>query len=118
MRDAVERWMQHYLTAWTTNDPEDIRALFTEDAIYATSPQEAEPWRGRDDIVEHWIAGRDEPDDWTFEWKLLGVDGGRAFVQGLTTYRGNSRSYDNLWIIQLTADGRASSFTEWYMQRK
>lgn len=39
-------------------------------------------------------------------------------MQGLTTYRGNSRSYDNLWIIQLTADGRASSFTEWYMQRK
>ena len=64
--------MQHYITAWTTNDPEDIRALFTEDAIYATSPQEAEPWQGRDDIVEHWIAGRDEPDDWTFEWKLLG----------------------------------------------
>ena len=93
--------MQHYITAWTTNDPQDIRALFTEDAVYATSPQEAEPWQGRDDIVEHWIAGRDEPDDWTFEWKLLGVDGGRAFVQGLTTYRGNSRSYDNLWIIQL-----------------
>jgi hypothetical protein len=68
--------------------------------------------------VEHWLAGRDEPDDWTFEGELLGVDGGRAFVQGLTSYRGTGRVYDNLWIVQLAADGRASSFTEWYMQRK
>lgn len=109
--------MEHYITAWTSNEPDDIRTLFTEDAVYFTSPHEPEPWRGREQIVERWIAGRDEPSDWTFEWKLLGVDGGRAFVQGRTDYRGNGRSYDNLWIIQLTADGRASSFTEWYMPR-
>ncbi|WP_246527275.1 nuclear transport factor 2 family protein [Pseudarthrobacter albicanus] len=118
MKDAAARWMQHYITAWASNEPEDIRALFTEDAVYATSPHEPEPWTGREQIVEHWLGSRDEPDDWTFEWKLLGVDGGRAFVQGLTSYRGNGRSYDNLWVIQLTGDGRASSFTEWYMQRK
>lgn len=46
-----------------------------------------------------------------------GVDGGRAFVQGCTDYRNGSRSYDNLWIIQLTGDGRATAFTEWYMPR-
>ncbi len=118
MKEAVARWMHRYLTAWASNDPEDIRALFTEDAVYATSPNEPEPWRGREEIVERWIAVRDEPDDWTFDWKLIGADGGRAFVQGLTTYRGDDRSYDNLWIIQLTADGRASSFTEWFMARK
>ena len=67
--------------------------------------------------MERWIAGQDEPGDWTFEWKLLGVDGGRAFVQGRTDYRGDSRSYDNLWIIQLAGDGRATAFTEWYMPR-
>lgn len=117
MRDAVARWMQQYLTAWTSNEPDDIRALFTEDAVYLTSPHEAEPWRGREQIVERWIAERDEPADWTFEWTLLGVDGGRAFVQGRTDYRGNARSYDNLWVIQLAADGRATSFTEWYMPR-
>ena len=45
-------------------------------------------------------------------------DGGRAFVQGRTDYGGDSRSYDNLWVIQLTGDGRATEFTEWYMPRK
>ncbi|MDQ0823576.1 ketosteroid isomerase-like protein [Arthrobacter sp. V4I6] len=118
MRDAAIRWMQHYITAWNSNEPDDIRALFTEDAEYFTSPHEAEPWRGRERIVEGWVAARDEPGDWSFEWKLLGVDGGRAFVQGRTTYQRDHRSYDNLWVIQLTADGRASSFTEWYMPRK
>jgi hypothetical protein len=38
-------------------------------------------------------------------------------VQGRTDYRGDSRSYDNLWIIQLAGDGRATAFTEWYMPR-
>ena len=118
MRDAVERWMQHYITAWTTNDPEDIRALFTEDAVYATSPQEPEPWKGREQSWNTGLPGATSPTTGRSSGKLLGVDGGRAFVQGLTSYRGNSRSYDNLWVIQLTADGRASSFTEWYMQRK
>lgn len=110
--------MEHYLTAWSSNAPDDIRGLFTEDAVYFTTPHEPEPWRGRERIVEGWVAARDEPGDWTFEWKLLGVDGGRAFVQGVTTYGKTRRSYDNLWVIQLSADGRASSFTEWYMQRE
>ena len=117
MREAAERWMQRYITAWTSNEPEDIRALFTEDAVYSTRPDDPEAWTGREQIVERWIASHDEPGDWTFEWKLLGVDGGRAFVQGRTDYRGDSRSYDNLWIVQLTGDGRASAFTEWYMPR-
>jgi hypothetical protein len=26
--------------------------------------------------------------------------------------------YDNLWVITFAGDGRASRFTEWYMERK
>jgi hypothetical protein len=32
--DDVERWMDGYVHAWTTNDPGDIAALFTDDANY------------------------------------------------------------------------------------
>lgn len=117
MRDAAARWVQHYILAWTSNEPEDIGALFTRDAVYSTRPDDPEPWNGREQIVARWIASRDEPGDWTFEWKLLGVDGGRVFVQGRTDYRGDGQSYDNLWIIQLAGDGRATAFTEWYMPR-
>ena len=29
----VNSWMDMYERAWTSNDPEDIRGLFTEDAV-------------------------------------------------------------------------------------
>lgn len=128
--DAVRFWMEKYIAAWTTNEPEDIRALFTEDAVYATRPHDKDSWRGREQIVERWLAARDEPEDWTFEWTLLGIDGGLgtdgepgsdgrlAFVQGFTHYLDDRPSYDNLWVIRLEPDGRASEFTEWFMERK
>ena len=56
--------------------------------------------------------------DWRFEWSLLGSDGDLAFVQGRTTYLDDRPSYENLWVVRLDADGRASGFTEWFMERK
>jgi hypothetical protein len=38
-------------------------------------------------------------------------------VQGFTHYLGYRPSYDNLWVIRLEPDGRASEFTEWFMER-
>jgi ketosteroid isomerase-like protein len=116
MTDVVNSWIENYLKAWTSNEPDDIRALFTEDAVYATRPHDPSPWRGHEDIVEQWLEARDEPDDWTFEWKLLGVDGDTAFLQGVTTYV-TGPTYDNLWVITFAPDGRASEFTEWFMAR-
>lgn len=42
----VNSWMDQYERAWTSNDPEDIRALFTEDAVYNDRPHTAKPWNG------------------------------------------------------------------------
>ena len=116
-RDFIGSWMEKYQAAWTSNGPEDIRALFTPDAIYETRPHDSEPWRGQDGIVQGWLAARDEPADWTFTWELLGCDGPTAFVQGVTTYSGGRPTYDNLWVITFDGSGRASSFTEWFMAR-
>ena len=116
-RDFISSWMEKYQAAWTSNAPEDIRALFTSDALYETRPHDPEPWRGQDGIVQGWPAARDEPADWTFTWELLGCDGPTAFVQGVTTYSGGRPTYDNLWVITFDGSGRASSFTEWFMAR-
>ena len=110
--------MAGYQAAWTSNDEEDIRALFTADARYETRPHDQDPWLGQDGIVAGWLAARDEPADWTFSWELLGADGDTAFVQGTTTYAGGRPTYDNLWVIRFDASGRARSFTEWFMARK
>ena len=68
-----------------------------------------------------WLENADGPDDAMFSFEVVGFDEARAFVQGVTVYRANDdrpeRTYDNLWVIDLTDDGRASAFTEWYIRR-
>ena len=113
-RDEARTWVDGYVKAWTSNDEADIRALFTEDAEYRYHPWE-EPVRGQDAIVASWLDSKDEPDDWSFTWDVLAVDDGTVVVQGRTPYL-NGSSYLNLWVIRLTEDGRASRFTEWYLE--
>ncbi|WP_159706403.1 nuclear transport factor 2 family protein [Arthrobacter sp. 18067] len=118
MTNDVNSWMDQYERAWTSNEPDDIRALFTEDAVYNDRPNTAKPWNGHEEIVKAWADAGDKPEDWTFEWTLLGREDDTAFVQGLTTYLNGDPTYDNLWVIRFAEDGRAREFTEWYMARK
>jgi hypothetical protein len=111
---AVTEWMEGYIKAWKSNSPDDIRALFTEDALYEFSPSDSEPLRGIDAIVEDWITDRDERGTWSFTWEPLVVTDELAIVQGQTKYS-NKSDFDNLWVIRFAPDGRATRFTEWYM---
>jgi ketosteroid isomerase-like protein len=114
--EEVRDWVERYLAAWASNEPADIRALFTDDAVYQGRPHDPEAWRGREGIVAGWLDHRDEPGDWSFEWELLGIVDDRALVQGVTLYR-DDPDYDNLWVFTLTPDGAASEFTEWAIAR-
>lgn len=114
--DKAEAWVALYRRAWETNDETDIRAVFTDDAVYKGRPDDDESERGIDAIVAGWIENRDEPGDWTFEHEVLGVDGDLAFIQGTTDYRAADRPlYFNLWVVRLADDCKASEFTEWWM---
>jgi hypothetical protein len=108
-------WMSAYQDAWTSNDPADIRALFTEDAHYRTEPY-AEPWTGVDAIVSGWLELADGPGSFTFEWAPLVETAELALVQGTTRYT-DGPVYSNLWVIRFAPDGRATAFTEWYMDQ-
>jgi hypothetical protein len=115
-RDEVEGWMTGYVTAWTTNLPEDIGALFTEDAVYFGYPFDTDAWSGRDGIVAGWLDHRDEPEEWEFTWRILGIDGDTAFVQGEVLYVEPTPSYDSLWVLRFDGD-RVREFTEWLHKR-
>jgi ketosteroid isomerase-like protein len=115
MRDEAEAWVERYLRAWASNDPDDIKALFTEDARYYTAPHR-EPWEGRPAIVDGWLDRKDEPGTWSFRYEVLGTDGDLAFVRGWTTsLKDDPPDCTNLWVIRLSEDGRASEFIEWWM---
>ena len=116
--DALTNWMTAYRSAWESNDPSDIGALFTDGAVYFNEPF-TEPARDRDEIVANWLERRDAPGTTSFTWNLLVENDGLAVVQGETNY--TTVRYSNLWVIRLVVDdngvGRATEFTEWWMDQ-
>lgn len=114
---VAEEWMLRYLRAWESNDPDDIRSLFTQDAEYRDGPA-TPPWVGQDAIVAGWLGQKDDPGTWSFEYELTAVDRDVAVIRGRTTYPGTAekaRRYDNLMVIQFDEAGRARSFTDWWV---
>jgi hypothetical protein len=119
-RSVFEKWMQGYLKAWETNDPEHIASLFSAEATYLTQAFR-EPWAGRENIVKEWI-GRadwvDEPKDkWTFTYDWLAIEGDTGVLDGLTDYSGRHEMFKNIWIIKLEEDGRCREFIEYWVKK-
>ncbi|MFD1720331.1 nuclear transport factor 2 family protein [Amnibacterium endophyticum] len=115
--EAANEWIRRYVRAWETNAPDDVRRLFTEDAEYRDGPS-TPPWVGHDAIVQGWLGQQDEPGAWSFEHELTAVDGDVVVVRGWTHYpegTAKRRRYDNLMVVRLDADGRARSFTDWWV---
>lgn len=116
-RATAEDWVQRYLRAWASNDPQEIGDLFADDAAYYTAGFMREPWRGREAIVAGWLDRKDEAGTWEFDPEVLGTDGDLAMVRGVTRYLPPDPStYENLWLIRLGPDGRATEFVEYWME--
>lgn len=112
-------WVEGYKKAWASNEPDDIRALFTIDATYAYRPNDATAPRGHDEIVASWLESKDAPGDYTFEYWVVSESDTVAVVQAVTDYSASGgKVYDNLWVIRFADGGRASDFTEWYLERE
>lgn len=111
----VTVWIDDYRAAWESNEPGDIRALFTENAEYRTEPY-AEPWVGHAAIVDGWLEAQDQPGETEFHWARLVTTDDLAVISGTTTYA-SGPVYSNLWVIRFAPDGRAVSFTEWWMEQ-
>jgi len=111
----LHTWVDAYVRAWNSNDPAAIGALFSQDAAYYTEPYSA-PWRGRDEIVRQWLDHKDAPGETEFRWQPVAISPDVAVIQGETVYHTPPRTYSNLWVIRLDAEGRCTEFTEWWMR--
>lgn len=113
-RATVSRWLAAYEAAWRAPGTEDLVNLFADDASYLKSPYE-EPITGLKAIKQMWEEEREGPDEvFTLTTGILAVDGPTAVVRAEVCY-GNPpvQEYRDLWVIQLTDDGRCSCFEEW-----
>jgi hypothetical protein len=110
-KQIFEDWIQGYLKAWTSNDPADIAALFTEEAEYHPAPF-TDPWVGQETITKEWIALDDQPGTWTFDHDWLAIEGDTGVLHALTTYT-TEGTFSNIWVVKLNKDGRCYEFREW-----
>jgi len=116
-KSDVARWIEGYIQAWNSNDPQDIGQLFTEQAAYYTGPWE-QPWQNRRGIVDGWLERKDDPGSFNFRYEVLAADGDTGVVRGWTEYPGSGRTYSNIWVIRFDEGGQATEFTEWFMRKK
>jgi uncharacterized protein (TIGR02246 family) len=115
--EKVAAWIEGYIRAWNSNDPQEIGNLFSPDAAYYTSPF-AQPWQGRETIVQRWLDGKDQPGSFEFHYEVLASGDDLGVVRGWTKYLEPAREYSNIWLVRFDDQGRSKEFTEWYMQRK
>jgi hypothetical protein len=120
-KDSVTRWLERYINAWRTYDPQAIGDLFTKDATYAYHPWDKEPVKGRDAIVSNWLESPDAPGSWSAEYEAYTVEGDRAVVVGWTRYLSGDRTtvdrtFYNVWLLRFDTSGRCSEFVETYME--
>ncbi len=122
-RVTVAAWLENYVHAWKSNDPEAIGALFSEDAEYYYGPFD-EPVVGREAIVASWLEDHDEPGTYDATYEPLTVKENVAVANGRSRYYSAPGSkmvvseFDNIFVIRFDEHGHCVEFREWYMKKQ
>ena len=116
----MQRWLDDYVQAWNTYEPDRIGALYTEDATEQYHPYDAQPVQGRQAIVDNWLKYRDDPGTYSAHYEPWAVDGDRAVATGISEYKNADGSfktrYYNVFLLRFDEDGRCSSFIEYFVE--
>ncbi|MBI1257828.1 MAG: DUF4440 domain-containing protein [Chloroflexi bacterium] len=115
----VQQWLENYVSAWKSYDPQKIRALFSEDAVYRYNPYDAGV-QGREEIVAAWLEDRDQPNSFSAEYSPVALTSNTAVANGRSLYYDADRTtikreYDNIFVLKFDEQGRCSDFCEWFM---
>jgi hypothetical protein len=124
----VDRWLDSYVKAWKTYDPNLIGSLFADDVRYRFHPYD-DPVVGRHAVVSAWVGESDAPGvsardalgTYDANYAAIAVDGDVAVATGVTTYYeapggGVDRVFHNCFVMRFDGAMRCSEFTEWYME--
>lgn len=117
---SVQMWLDKYVQAWKTYEPQAIRDLFSEDAQYFYFPY-AEVVRGREAIVESWLKQQDKPGTYEASYHPIAVEGNLAVANGRSRYfeedgKTFKTEFDNLYVVRFDDEGCCTEFREWYMK--
>lgn len=114
---SLQRWLDRYVEAWNSRDPEAIGALFAADAIYFFDPFDSHPARGREAIIAEWLELPEEAGTFECRWEALAVNADLGVGAGWTRYQRSNqrpgREYRNVLVLRFDDDGQCVEFTEW-----
>jgi hypothetical protein len=126
---SAQDWLDRYVAAWLSYDPDDVAALFSEDIAYRYHPYD-EPVVGREAVVAAWLAedeqdgssSRDVPGTYEASYTPVAIDGDTVVATGSSRYRDVPdgpvvRIYENCFILRFDGNGRCREFTEYYLRR-
>lgn len=114
----VADWLERYVAAWKSYDPQEIGALFAQDARYRVRPwdDDAEAVRGRAAIVADWLESPDEPGSFEAAYRPWAIDDDRAVAVGTTRYLATDDApeteFHNVFLLRFDDDGRCVELTD------
>jgi hypothetical protein len=124
-REFVQAWLDRYVEAWRTYDPDAIRGLFSADAVYRYYPWD-EPVIGADAILQDWVepggdaTRRDTPGTYDAHYEPWLWHADQAVAIGVSRYWKDGtrtdldRTFHNCFLLRFDDAGRCTSFTEYY----
>jgi ketosteroid isomerase-like protein len=126
---SAQAWLDRYVDAWLSYDPDDISALFSDDVEYHYHPYD-DPIVGREDVVDSWLgddasgaaSSRDSAGTYEAEYTPIAIDGDTVVATGTSRYREQPggpivRVYENCFVMRFDGEDRCREFTEYYIRR-
>ncbi len=118
---TVANWLNAYVEAWKSYDPQAIGNLFAADATYSYNPFDDNPVRGREAIVAHWLDYQDVPGTYDAHYEPIAIDGNIAVANGRSYYFQSDgetldKVFDNIFVLRFDDQGQCLEYREWYMQ--
>jgi hypothetical protein len=127
--ESAQNWLDRYVAAWLSYDPDDISVLFSEDVAYRYHPYD-EPVVGRNAVVASWLGQSesgdastlDAPGTYGGEYSPLAVDGDTVVATGTSRYSDVpggpvTKTFENCFILRFDDHKRCREFTEYYIRR-
>ena len=126
---TAQDWLDRYVAAWRSYQPDEIGDLFSQDVVYRYHPAD-EPVVGREAVVASWLgedatdgaSTRDAAGTYDAAYVPVAVDGETVVATGTSRYTDTPggpvvRTYDNCFVMRFDAAGRCREFTEYYVRR-
>jgi ketosteroid isomerase-like protein len=114
----IADWIDAYARAWRDCDPDAVVAIFTEDAIYRSSPFR-EPHLGSDGIHAYWESVTASQTNLDLRFGTPVVQGNSAAVEwwAIVEEGEDSTTFPGILMLRFGPDGRCQELRECWHAR-